>query len=152
MSFFLILALAGITINIIFQNAIQKILSREGFDTVIIEHVSKYFAIIGSGVTIAGILITLLIAFFLSKNITSPLNKLTNGMLELAQGKWNTRIIVKSHDEVGQLAEGFNFMAEHIEKSLKELKTAKEFTDNIVASVPSIMIILSNKLNILSTN
>jgi len=152
MSFFLILAIAGITINIIFQNAIQKILSREGFDTVIIEHVSKYFAIIGSGVTIAGILITLLIAFFLSKNITSPLNKLTNGMLELAQGKWNTRIKVKSHDEVGQLAEGFNFMAEHIEESLKELKTAKEFTDNIVASVPSIMIVLSNRLNILSTN
>jgi len=46
----------------------------------------------------------------MSRNITRPLQELTEGMLELAQGKWNSRIKIKSHDEVGQLAEGFNFM------------------------------------------
>jgi PAS domain S-box-containing protein len=152
MSFFMVLAIAGITVNIIFQDAIQEILSREGIDTVVIEHVSKYFTIIGSGVTIAGVLIALFVAFFLSRTIAKPLKKLTDGMLELAQGKWNTRIQIKSHDEVGQLAEGFNFMAKHIEESLKKLEAAKEYTDNIVASVPSILVVLSSRLNILSTN
>jgi PAS domain S-box-containing protein len=152
MSFFLVLTLGGITINVIFQNAIQTILSRQGVDIVIIEHVSKYFAIVGSGITMAGVLITLFIAFLLSRNITSPLKKLTDGMLELAQGKWNTRINLKSHDEVGQLAEGFNFMAAHIEDSLRALKEAKEYTDNIIVSIPSILIVLDKNLSILSTN
>lgn len=152
MSFFLILAITGITESIVFQNAIQEILFREGVDIVVIEHVSKYFTIISSGVIILGFLITLLIAFFMSSTITKPIKELTEGMLELAQGKRNSRIKIKSLDEVGQLAEGFNFMAKHIEGSLIKLEAAKEYTDNIVASVPSILIVLSNRSNILSTN
>ncbi len=73
-------------------------------------------------------------------------------MIDIAQSKWKTRINIDGHDELSQLAEGFNFMAEHIEETLQKLDAAKEYTDNILVSVPSILIVLSDRLNILSTN
>jgi PAS domain S-box-containing protein len=152
LSFFLVLTLSGITINIIFQSVIQKALSSEGLGPDVIEHISRNFIIIGSGVTVSGTIIILCIAFFLSQTITRPLKKLTHGMFEIAKGAWNTRIEINSHDEVGQLAQGFNFMAARIEESLEKLRTAKEYIENVVDSVPSILIILSDRLNILSTN
>ncbi|MBI4850125.1 MAG: PAS domain-containing protein [Nitrospirae bacterium] len=152
LSFFFVLTIGGIALNIIFQNVIQKTLFHEGVDKIIIENISRHFTVIGSGITITGILIIMFIAFFMSERITRPIKKLTNGMLEIAQGKWDTRIKLKTHDELGQLAEGFNFMIERIEKALRDLKTAKDYTDNIVLSVPSILIVLSNKSNILSVN
>jgi PAS domain S-box-containing protein len=151
-AFFLVLALSGIIINFIFLNTIQTTLSNAGLNSHVIKNISNQFAIIGSGVTIAGVLIVLFIALFISESITRPIKRLTDGMIDIAKGKWKTRINVDTKNELGQLAEGFNFMAEHIEDSMQKLKTAKEYTDDILISVPSILIVLSNRLNILSTN
>ncbi len=152
MTFFLILALGGVVNNAIFFNIIHTTLSAEGLDPAVIDNIGKHFTVIGTGVTMAGILIVLLIALIFSETITSPLKKLTMGMIDIAGGKWNTRIDISSNDELGQLAEGFNYMIEHIDESLHKLKQAKEYTDNIVISVPSILIVLNCNLNVLSTN
>ncbi|MBI5739501.1 MAG: PAS domain-containing protein [Nitrospirae bacterium] len=152
LSFFLVLTIGGIALNVIFQHIIRKTLFNEGLAPDVVESICGYFAVIGFVTTIAGVFIILCIAFFLSETITRPLKKLTAGMLEIAQGKWDTRIRIDSRDEVGQLANGFNFMAEHIEDALKNLKASKEYNDNIMVSVPSILIVLSNKLNIFFTN
>lgn len=151
-AFFLVLAFSGIIINFVFLHVIQTTLSSEGLDTHLIKNVTRQFTIIGSGATIAGISIVLFIALYISETITRPIKKLTDGMLALAKGNWSTRINVSTNDELGQLAEGFNFMVEHIEYTMDKLKAAKEYTDNIVISVPSILIVLSNHFNILSTN
>ncbi|RJQ15127.1 MAG: PAS domain S-box protein [Nitrospiraceae bacterium] len=150
--FFFVLSVGGITINIVFQNVIQRTLLLEKIDPSVVEHISKYIALVGSGVTIAGIIIILFIAFFISETITKPVRKLTAGMIEIAQGKFDTRIEISDQNELGQLAEGFNIMAEHIEDALQKLKTSKEYTDNIIVSIPSILIVLSGSLKILSTN
>lgn len=150
--FFLILSLGGIVFNLIFQKIIRIMLSMQGLETDVIENIGRHFTLIGTGVTITGIVMFLCVARFLSGRITGPMNQLTKKMVSLAEGKWDTRIKMDSNDELGQLAEGFNFMAERIEESLQKLKIAKEYTDNIVRSVPSILIVLSNRLTILSTN
>ncbi len=150
--FTLVLVLGGISINIIFQYLIRKTLNAEGFELSIVENISDYFAQIGGGVTIAGILIILCIAFYISESISKPIKTLTKGLMSIAEGKWDTRISIPNKDEIGQLAEGFNCMAENADNAMLQLKKAKEYTDNIVISVPSILIILSDRLNILSTN
>lgn len=151
-SFFLVLAISGIIINFVFLHVIQITLSSEGLNSNLIENVVRQFAVIGSGITVAGILIVLFIALYISESITQPIKKLADGMLDIAEGKQNTRINISSNDELGQLAEGFNNMVEHIENSMDNLMAAKEYTDNILISVPSILTVLSNRLNILSTN
>ncbi|MBI5664056.1 MAG: PAS domain-containing protein [Nitrospirae bacterium] len=149
---FLVLAVSGIIINLVFLNLIRTTLLSEGFDTNLIDDVIRQFTVLGPGITIAGILIVLFVALYISETITQPIKKLTDGMLDIAGGKWNTRVTISSKDEFGQLAAGFNFMVEHIEDSIDNLKAAKEYTDNIVISVPSILIVLSDRFNVLSTN
>jgi PAS domain S-box-containing protein len=131
LAFFLILTISGSIINLTFPRIIIPHLSSHGLDRAVVEHISREFVIMETGITIAGILIVLCIALFLSSTITRPLNKLTRGLIDIAQGKWRTRIDIESNDE---------------------FEAAKEYTDNIVVSVPSILIVLSNRLNILSTN
>jgi PAS domain S-box-containing protein len=150
--FFLVLAISGIIINLVFLHVVRRSLSSEGLNSHLIENVIRQFTVIGFGIIIAGILIVLFIALYISKTITLPINKLAAGMLDMAAGKQKTRVNISSKDEFGQLAEGFNLMAEHIEDSMEKLKASKEYTDNIVISVPSILTVLSNNLNVLSTN
>ena len=152
LTFFLILAVGGVVNNVIFYNIIRSTLTVEGLDPKTIDNISTYFTVISTGVTMAGILIVLLIALIFSETITRPLKKLTSGTIDIAGGKWSTRINISSNDELGQLAAGFNIMADHIEESMQKLKQSKEYTDNIVISVPSILIVLNCKLKVFSTN
>ncbi len=51
-----------------------------------------------------------------------------------------------------RVTDGFSSMPERIEESLQEIKSARTYADSILSSVPSGLIVLSNRLNILSIN
>ncbi|MDH3885163.1 MAG: ATP-binding protein [Desulfobacterales bacterium] len=57
-----------------------------------------------------------LAAFLLSKHFLAPIRRLTAGTRALASRHFDTRIEVESNDELGQLAEDFNAMAQTLEK------------------------------------
>lgn len=63
------------------------------------------------------LLISGLVAFFLSRNLLNPIKQLTKGTHDLASLKFNTRISIRSRDELGQLASDFNTMAQTLEQS-----------------------------------
>lgn len=69
---------------------------------------NKLFYMIGSGI----FLLTAAASFFLSRHLLSPIRKLTEGTQALASRKFDTRIEVRSGDELGQLASDFNAMAQ----------------------------------------
>lgn len=54
------------------------------------------------------------ISILLSLNITRPLRQLTNSAVEISKGNFEQSIIVKSRDEIGQLAKSFNEMAQTV--------------------------------------
>jgi methyl-accepting chemotaxis protein len=139
-------------INLILLHLVLPGLSAEAVHNHMIGNAHGQFIFTAAGTTAISVLIVLSIAWLLSKKFTLPIKSMTDAMLEIAKGRWNTRIRIPDNDEFGKLAEGFNFMAEHIEDTMEQLKTSKDYTDNIVVSVPSILIVLSNRLNILSTN
>jgi len=80
-------------------------------------------------ILIAGLL-TFIIAIALganiSKSISKPILKLKNAAVELGKGKLDTRVEIKSRDEVGILATCFNQMAERLEQGIEERKKAVE--------------------------
>jgi PAS domain-containing protein len=149
---FLVLAIAGTVNNIIFINIIQSVLSDAGINASLSSNILRHFIIIGTGVTLAGIAIILFVSLYLSERITKPITNLTHSMIGIAKGRWNTRATADSNDEIGQLTQGFNFMASHVESTLQKLEAAKIYTDNILISVPSILIVLNSNSDILSTN
>jgi len=79
---------------------------------------------------IFGVLIGLAVGYLFSSTIINPLKKLAKSVLVIAQGNFKERIHVRSKDEVGNLAQSVNQMAQDLEKSTKALvyreRVAKE--------------------------
>ena len=98
-----------------------------------------------------------LAAWGLSRGISHPLRILTDGAHRLAQGDTSCRVAVTSKDEIGDLANTFNFMAEELEirknsllSTLDELRRSRleiiderNFKENILESISSAIVTFS---------
>lgn len=73
---------------------------------------SETFFAIGLAVLILAGLVT----FVLTRHLLAPVRELERGTKALALRRFDTRIGVSSHDELGRLAAGFNAMAKALEK------------------------------------
>ncbi len=75
------------------------------------------------------VLITIFIGFisyYFSRKITNPLKILANDLEIIGKGNLGHRIKIKTGDEVEELAESFNQMAEDLNKSRTALEESKE--------------------------
>ncbi|MGD9110185.1 MAG: ATP-binding protein [Phycisphaerales bacterium] len=66
------------------------------------------------------------IGIFTSHFFSSPIIKLKNAAVEIGRGKLNTKVKIKSKDEIGTLAASFNQMTAGLMKSTDELKAANQ--------------------------
>ncbi len=76
-------------------------------------------------ITLAGALVSMVLAYFISKSISKPINKLVSASGEVARGNLETRVEINSNDELGELADTFNTMATALKERDEKLK---EFT------------------------
>lgn len=79
---------------------------------------------IANGLLALDFLIVLLVipgTFLLTRHIVSPLNQLSRAARALANGVTDARAPVRSRNEIGQLAQAFNQMANRITRSQMEL-------------------------------
>jgi diguanylate cyclase (GGDEF)-like protein/PAS domain S-box-containing protein len=76
------------------------------------------------------------IAWMLSGRIVGPLRQLQRDTLALASGDLTHRTQVKTDDEVGNVAEAFNRMAESIERRQFELQESKNTLSAIIDASP----------------
>lgn len=80
--------------------------------------------------SVFGIIIGILVAYFLASGLTKPLFSLKETVLKIAKGDFAQRVVVKVKDEVGVLAGAVNQMAHDLEISTKALvykeRVAKE--------------------------
>ena len=70
---------------------------------------------------IVGLLITIVLAYFIISSITEPLIRLSGEMEHIANGNLNINIDVKGDDEVGLLAGSFQKVADTIHKLLDDI-------------------------------
>lgn len=102
-------------------------------------------------------LLVVLSALFLSRGITRPLGLLTEGARHMADGEETGRVVIASHDEIGELAGSFNKMAEELERrkksllqTLEELRTSRQeimdernFKESVLESISSAILTFS---------
>ena len=69
---------------------------------------------------VALIALTLLISVFASSQLTRSLRELFEATGRMAQGDFSVRVTARSRDEVGGLAESFNFMAGEVSRLMSE--------------------------------
>ena len=62
----------------------------------------------------SGIAIGILLGWWTTQRVTHPVEQLAAGARSVAAGDWSARVEVASHDEIGELAQAFNQMTQHL--------------------------------------
>lgn len=70
-------------------------------------------------------LLSIIIGYFLARNISKPILILRDAHLKVGEGDLQQNVVVNSKDEVGELAVSFNQMVKHLDKSEKLLQLQK---------------------------
>ena len=99
-----------------------------------------------------GLIITAVLSFPLAKAITGPIEQLTDGVEEVAAGKFGKALPVESADEIGSLTVAFNEMAQVLHSTLADVENERNkldtlflhMTDGVVAFDMSGRVIHSN--------
>jgi len=81
---------------------------------------------------IFGLVISIVLGFFLSKTITKPIATLTSRAVKLASGEFEHKIEVQSEDEIGKLTDTFNYMAGELKHTLEEIAQEKNKVETIL--------------------
>ncbi len=98
------------------------------------------------------IFLTTIFAFFLSTRITAPLRKMREAAFEVARGKFDTKLPMVTHDEIGELAIAFNQMGRQLKFNINALNQEKEHLANILSSMADGVITLNRDGTILVSN
>lgn len=88
-----------------------------------------YFRLLIVGV----VLVASVIVYFLCKYLTGPLEKLNQVTAEIAEGNYDIHVDATSSDEVGQLGENVNVMADAVQAHVEELKDMIHRREQFVA-------------------
>jgi diguanylate cyclase (GGDEF)-like protein/PAS domain S-box-containing protein len=122
----------------------QEIVAQSGKVIEIINTADKQIAI--------GTLFTLITAIFagsiILRFVLKPINKLKEAAEKISNGEFNTRIEIKSRDEVGVLANVFN----QILDNLSEITIAKYYVDKIINSMIDTLIVINFEGNVVEIN
>lgn len=92
------------------------------FDAGNVYAIQKNALLSGVFVLFVGILFSLILAFIISKRISRPLKKLTEGTRKIASGNLDYKVDIRGKDEIAQLAQEFNGMASSLVKANKKLR------------------------------
>ena len=92
-------------------------------------------------------------AWILSRNITTPLQKLTRAASAIAAGNYSTLVSGSRRDELGKLSRAFNAMIAHVKKSQDALEKKAEKYKLLFKKNPMPMWIISRStLDIIDVN
>lgn len=100
------------------------------------------------------IIATLAISFWTTKSITAPLRQMADQAEQVAKGDLLVkRILVKTNDEVGLLANSFTKMVEHLQSLISSLRQASEEMTRFSSSVnrDAVQLVETSKQVMLST-
>nr|WP_296463345.1 HAMP domain-containing sensor histidine kinase [uncultured Acetatifactor sp.] len=83
---------------------------------------------------LAAVLVGMGLLGLLSALLTGPLKRMSRAAGRMAQGDYEERLAVRGRDEIGELAESFNRMAEAVEEKVEALSRAAREREDFVAN------------------
>lgn len=96
----------------------------------------------------SGILILLCIWFF-CRTISSPIRQLSRAATEIGKGNLDVGVAIRSHDEVGQLADSFNRMAADLKEYRDRLLGYSTELEETVSERTADLLALNERLSLL---
>jgi len=98
------------------------------------------------GVGFMSVFIGLIIALFMARTMTRPIQILSRGSAEIGKGNFDYKLDVTRSDELGQLAGTFNKMAEQL-KQLDEMK--RDFVSSVTHELRSPLAAIESYINMM---
>ncbi|MHB1294143.1 MAG: sensor histidine kinase [Anaerolineae bacterium] len=87
-----------------------------------------------------------LFSYVVARHVTRRLQSLASGTRALRSGRYDTRIEVTSEDEVGQLQEDFNAMADQLAANLREIRSERDRSSALLQERRELIASVSHEL------
>lgn len=84
---------------------------------------------------ILGFATFILLFYFATQHKMKYIEELASGLLEISKGNLDHRIVGKSDDELGSLANNINFMAEELKNKIEEERKAEMLKNELITNV-----------------
>ena len=85
--------------------------------------------------SVAGLILAIVFSVFSTGAITKPIKKLTQMTQSLAAGNINSRVPVDSRNELGQLSQNFNLMANRIQEQIDKISEEHRRSETILKNM-----------------
>lgn len=99
-------------------------------------------------ITIIIIIISISLTFVFVEKITLPLKELVIATEKIANGDLRHKVDIKTHDEIGKLANAFNKMVDELSNTL----VSRDYVDNIIRSMMDMLIVTNPDATIKKVN
>ncbi|MDF2652697.1 MAG: two-component system sensor histidine kinase [Paenibacillus sp.] len=84
---------------------------------------------------VVGIIVFIVVFFFLTKRKMKYIEELAGGLMEISRGNLDFRIVKKSNDELGVLAESMNEMTAVLQQTIEEERMAEKTKTELITNV-----------------
>jgi len=111
----------------------------------------ELFAIILQSV-LFGLVIAVILSFFLAKAITGPIQSLTHGAQLISAGEFTHEIDVHSRDEIGILTTNFNHMKMVLKNTLDEATGERRKLETVLACLKDAVIAFTDRGRVIHIN
>ncbi len=101
------------------------------------KQVRQFYMMLLSLITAAVLFAATWLSMFISRLVTRPVAALAKAAQELSEGNLDYRIEYETNDELGQLIQRFNHMAEEIEANRRQLEERRRQIETLLESIPT---------------
>lgn len=84
---------------------------------------------------IVGLVMFIIFFFIFTKKSIYYLEEINLGLKRISEGNLNTKIPIRTEDELGQLARNINSMSKHLKKSIEEERNAEKTKNELITNV-----------------
>ncbi|HCE44329.1 MAG TPA: PAS domain-containing sensor histidine kinase [Lentisphaeria bacterium] len=109
-----------------------------------------YKKIIIAGLVIAAL--SILIAVLVSRRISRPILELDRGAANFAKGNFSKKLVVSEIDEIGELAGSMNYMADELNRRMREILEQHSRLDGILSSMVEGVVAVDAEGRLISMN
>ncbi|MCI9655584.1 MAG: cell wall metabolism sensor histidine kinase WalK [Lawsonibacter sp.] len=99
-----------------------------------------------------GLVISILLSFLLSKTMVTPIQKLTEGAMRVAERDFSHEIEVLSQDEIGVLTDTFNDMAGQLRDTLRQVENERNKLDTLFLHMTDGVVAFSRDGEVIHSN
>lgn len=97
-------------------------------------------------------MISMLVAVLVARSITQPIGEMREQALRIAKGDYSHKVEVKGRDELGQLAESFNQLAERIEETQEAMESERNRLNSVLAHMTDGVVATDRRGKVITIN